>query len=377
MKQKLDILFLCGWYPSKVNPTNGDFIQRHAEAVAGKHKVSVLHIISDENTTEGNIEFKEINGISTYIGYIKKTKNPLLKTYRYFEIFKRIITLIGSFNVVHLNSLFPFGLLALYLKTKRKVPFIISEHWTGYHYPQSQNLRFFERLLSKKIVKNAVFVCPVTKNLGDSMQNLGFKGNYLKVPNVVDTEIFKPKDYINKEFTIVHISSLFDVHKNISDMIMIAKSLENKIGNFTWKFIGGSSDEFKHQINELNFTSAKIDFFNHIPQVELVNHLQTADVFVLFSNYENLPCVILESFSCGVPVISTNVGGINEFFPEEFGKLIQPKNKEELLKYLIHYYSKPKIDKEKMHNYAVDIFSKKAIEKQFSDLYYKSLNTSS
>ena len=49
MKENLHILFLCGWYPSKVLPKNGDFIKRHAEAVSSQHVVSILHIVSKED----------------------------------------------------------------------------------------------------------------------------------------------------------------------------------------------------------------------------------------------------------------------------------------------------------------------------------------
>ena len=108
----------------------------------------------------------------------------------------------------------------------------------------------------------------------------------------------------------------------------------------------------------------------------MVNYLKDASVFVLFSNYENLPCVILESFSCGVPVISTNVGGISEFFPKSFGKLISKNNKEELLNNLIKYYKNSTVDKEKMHAYAVDNFSKEVIASKFSELYFKALKHS-
>jgi glycosyltransferase involved in cell wall biosynthesis len=115
----------------------------------------------------------------------------------------------------------------------------------------------------------------------------------------------------------------------------------------------------------------KITFIEHIPHNEVVKHLQKADVLVLFSNYENLPCVILESFSCGTPVISTNVGGISEFFPKEFGFLITPKDENQLLEQLKKLYNKPILKKEEMHDYAVINFDKKNIAITFSNLYQK------
>jgi len=50
--KKLHVLFLASWYPSRVLKTNGDFIQRHAEAVALQHNVTVLHVISDSYLSE-------------------------------------------------------------------------------------------------------------------------------------------------------------------------------------------------------------------------------------------------------------------------------------------------------------------------------------
>ena len=374
MNKQLHILFLCGWYPSRVSPTNGDFIQRHAEAVTMKHKVTVLHIITDENlSVKKEIEFAKINNVETYIGYVKKTKNPFLKWKRFISMFSELSSKINAFDVIHVNTLFPLGLFGLYLKLTKKSPYIISEHWTGYHSPRSKNMGIIQKSLSKMIVKNASFVCPVTDNLADSMKQLGFNGNYYKVPNVVDTGVFTPIKNTHKTFTIIHVSSLFDAHKNISGMLEVAKKLEEKIGYFSWKFIGGTENNFKDQLKKLDFKKAKIEFINHIPQQELVSHLQSASIFVLFSNYENLPCVILESFSCGVPVISTNVGGISEYFPNDFGKLIEPKNQEQLLENLLQFSKNEPVDKDKMHAYAIQNFGKSTIASTFSELYHSSL----
>jgi len=71
-------LFICGWYPSRVLPTNGDFIERHAQAVAKQHKVSVIHLITYKNCTKKiEIITKEDQNLTTHIGYIlpKKKQN--------------------------------------------------------------------------------------------------------------------------------------------------------------------------------------------------------------------------------------------------------------------------------------------------------------
>ena len=374
MKKKLHILFLCGWYPSSVLPQNGDFIMRHAEAISSKHLVSVLHIISKPGLSKSRFEVDKASNLHSYIAYIKPSKNPILKLFRFWLAYQQLLKQIGSFDLVHLNKLYPFGLFALHLKRLKHLPYIISEHWTGYHLKEQKSLPWVERVLSKIITKNASSVCPVSTDLKNSMLKSGLKGNYRIIPNVVNTHLFKPAKKTTKEFTITHISSLLDKHKNISGMLRVAKQLENTIDTFQWNFIGGKKEEFSKLLDDLNFKKETINFTDHLSHEQIPKQLTQSDVFVLFSNYENLPCVILEAFSCGVPVISSNVGGINEFFPEDFGFLIEQNNEDQLLQKIIEIYNNPMSRSKKMHQFANDNFSSEIICDSFSKLYLQAIN---
>ena len=374
MKKKLHILFLCGWYPSKVLPKNGDFIMRHAKTVSAMHTVIVLHIISKPRISKTEIEVEKDNDLHTYIAYIKPSKNPFLKLYRFWFAYQALLKEIGGFDIVHLNKLYPFGLLALHLKKIKKLPYIISEHWTGYHLKEKKSLPWLEQILSKKITANASFVCPVSSDLKNSMLKSGLRGNYQIIPNVVNTTLFKPILKTSKVFTITHISSLLDKHKNISGMLRVAKQLEDCIDSFQWNFIGGTEGQFKNLIKNLDFKKNQVCFIDHIDHKKVPGFLNASDVFILFSNYENLPCVILEAFSCGVSVIATKVGGIQEFFPNEFGFLIDKKNEQQLLDKIISLYKEPKNQQPIMHQYAIDNFSSEKICDSFTKLYREALN---
>ena len=376
MNKRLHILFLCGWFPSRVSPTNGDFIQRHAQAVSLKHKVTIIHIISDKNTN-GTIEIDSntINGIETHIAYLKHTKNPIRKGFLFLKAYKILLAKIDFFDMIHLNETFPFGILSLYSKWVQKKPFIISEHWTGYHFPNSKNISFLQKKITKIITKNASFVCPVTNDLTKSMTTLGFKGEYKRVPNVVDTNLFYPIENNNSTFTVTHISNMINEHKNIEGLLRVIAKTEKQIEEINFKIIGENSDKYLNFAKKLNINLKKTTFINQIPHNEIAKELQNSNLFVLFSNYENLPCVILEAFSCGVPVISTNVGGIKEFFPENFGYLIDTKDETALLNKIKLIFNNFKVDKNKMHHFVEKEFSETSIANQFTTLYQKTLNT--
>ena len=230
LSTKLNVLFLCGWYPSKVSPTNGDFIQRHAEAVSLNHNVTVIHIITDKENKE-RIEFtnETINGIETHIAYIKYTTNPIKKICFYIRTFKTLLQKTGSIDIVHLNQTFPFGVFSLYLKWFKKIPFIISEHYTGYLKNSNSKITFFQKQVSKCIVRKSSFVCPVSNYLYKDLIDLGIKGNYEIVPNIIDTELFIPVKKEDSFLKLIHISSLKDEHKNIKGMLRVAKLLSKRL----------------------------------------------------------------------------------------------------------------------------------------------------
>ena len=343
-------------------------------AISLKHQVTVIHIITDESVSN-NLEIisTKAKQITTHIAYLKKTKNPIKKTYLYAKAFLRILRKIKNLDVVHLNEVYPFGIFSLYLKWFKNKQYIISEHHTAYHKPQAEKLTFTHKFISKIITKNATFICPVSNDLRDAMRALNLKGNYFRVPNVVNTDLFFPTENTNNTFIITHISNMLNAHKNVEGFLNVVKKLDSKITNFKIKLIGADAEKYKVFAEKMSINLQKIEFINQIPHKEVVAHLQKSDVFVLFSNYENLPCVILESFACGVPVIATNVGGISEFFPKEFGSLIPPKDENALLNNILKIHRNFNPDKKAMHTYVVENFSENKILKKFEKLYIKSL----
>jgi glycosyltransferase involved in cell wall biosynthesis len=373
LNKKLHILFLSSWYPSRIFPTNGDFVQRHAEAVATKHKVTVIHVVTDTNIKSPETFNKKINNVETKLVYLPKSKNQLIKLFHFFKAYLTLIKKIGTIDVVHVNITFPIGLIALYLKWFLRKPYIISEHWSDYQFPLNKSIGFLRKMATKLIVKNATFVCPVTNHLQKAMIDFGLKGNYLSVPNVVNTSIFNIGKTSSDKFVVSHISDMDDSIKNITGILNVISKLEQQISNFKFNLIGKNSKKYLQLIHKLNIKNIKI--IDNIPHNKVADYLKKSNVFILFSNYENLPCVIIEAFSCGIPVISTNVGGISEYFPKNFGYLISPKDEANLEKSIYKIYDKQiKPNKNVIHNYAENKFGSNTISSAFSKIYKQTLN---
>jgi glycosyltransferase involved in cell wall biosynthesis len=69
---------------------------------------------------------------------------------------------------------------------------------------------------------------------------------------------------------------------------------------------------------------------------------QAADVFAFSTFYENLPFAVLEALSSGLPVVTTNVGGIPEMIDSgRNGFLVQPFNAKDMADKILYYLEHP------------------------------------
>ena len=99
---------------------------------------------------------------------------------------------------------------------------------------------------------------------------------------------------------------------------------------------------------------------------------QGKKALILFSNFENFPCVIPEAWMSGIPVIATNVNGIPEYLNEENGILVEPKNEKMLLEAMNKILAKQvTFDKNKMREFAIKHFSYSAVGKKYNEIYSK------
>lgn len=373
MDGRKHILFLCSWFPNRVHPTLGNFIQRHAEAIQSKHHVTVLFAITDPRLNKPyEIEHAVEQGVSIIRIYIP-TLSPIKKWSLYFKLLKKCYDELPlKVDLVHLNQVFHLGFFALYLKQTKGIPFVISEHWTGYHQANRKAISPLKLKYCQFIANQAVKTLPVSHDLANSMREIGIKTPYIKVPNVVDTDLFTPQKKESVGISkFLHVSTLKDEHKNISGILDVIQRCQNQNLPFEFTICGdGDTGYILKKQNELQIPSTVLTVVGEQPLDKIAELMRQHDAFILFSNYENLPCVILEAFSSGIPVVSTNVGGIKENFPKFAGELINKGSVDELFDVLNAFHLKPeKFDQSQIRDYAVQNFSVKAIASAFDCVY--------
>ena len=365
-EERKHIVFLARWYPHRYDPMFGLFVQRHAEAAALFNDITVIYCQQVNKSTSQQVEsqsrdasitpkkieqsvidtskqknFEIIrtleNNVDTIRIYYKKPKNKILSLLRFYRANMIGLKLCKSpVDLIHVHILTRLGVVAWIQKLLHKTPYIITEHWSRY-LPGNDFGGFMRKLATKIVVRNAELVTTVTDNLAKAMQNHGLKNdNYVVLPNVVNLDMFHITSKNNTPCKIIHVSCFEDKSKNISGLLESLKIVEQKGIDFQCTLIGEGMDFdlMKAKAEELQLIN-KVSFTGLLEGQKLADELSSGDFLVLSSNYENMPVVILEALASGLPVVSTNVGGIKEMIDETKGILVEPRNKEALAEAII------------------------------------------
>ena len=384
-QEKLKVLFISSWFPNKVNPTLGNFVEKHAEAVSLYADVAVLYVCFDDLlTSKQSYVYEKHHKLDVHIVYLRKIKTNLPFIASLVKLFRIIKAYYYGFHqiykkekpdIVHANVLIPIGLIAYCLKLIYHIPYIITEHWTGY-LPQDANKPTWTLFFYRYFAKNAGALTPVTLSLAKAMQDFNIIGNYKVIPNVVETNLFKKKELTSDTIKhIIHISSLVDEQKNISGILLAIHELAKHRDDFVLEIISdGDFKQYQAIIERLGIAD-KIIYHGKKNTDEVAVILAHCDFLLLYSNYENFPCVIAEAMSCGLAVLSTDVGGIAEHINENNGILIEAHNSEMLISALMLMLSNcSNYNATKIRAYAENYFSYPIIGKQYIEVYQTVLN---
>ena len=387
----MNILHLLSWFPTPDDPTLGNFCVRMIDALPEECHSVILSVCEGKDMTK-SFEVKEMAGAHhTHVQiYIRPPKiNPIrkLKMLRMYNYgLKYIKKRFFKPDLIHLHVAYPLGQVALLWKKLHGYKYVMTEHWTIY---QPQNKDVLVGGLKKKIVKianNASLIMPVSLDLQRCMEGNGVHNRFKVIYNLVNTNMFKLRqspyidssqrtslcgnDMQGSKKRILHISTLRDEAKNFSGILRTVERLRQQRDDFELHVIHDyEAPEFKAFVKEHHLEDC-VFFHGKKTSAEVAEAYQQADFFVLFSNFENLPCVIVEAFASGVPVLSTAVGGIAEIVSPERGMLIPQGDEDALLQgmnqMLDHY---PKFDKKAIRQYAISTFSNDIIGKQIFEAY--------
>lgn len=390
------VLFTTAWYPNRKVAGDGVFVQKHAQAVAMYCDVAVLMVQTDQKVKTFHVEIEADKATKTCLVYVPKVSfelsliTPFLRLFWLFIGYWKGYRFIKKYywtgqrpEVCHVNVLTRAAALPWLLKKLHHIPYIITEHWSRYHREGAFPANRLHLWFTKKVVKDADYVCPVSLNLEQSMKQWGLENkHYVRVGNVVwpmpELRSYFPSSSSDRLLRFVHVSWMRDDSKNISGILRALAALAQERVDWHFDFIGEGNDKERliAYAQELGLIEKHlVAFLPAHNSKELAELLPQYDALVMFSHFENQPVSILEALAAGLPVIATAVGDIPRMLAQNRGITVQPGNEQQLLDVLYAFVSlagsqrSDEALRQARHQYVTDHHSAEVIGRQFSVLY--------
>lgn len=385
----MKLLWLASWYPDAYEPTNGDFVQRHAKALAQLMPVEVIHVAQAGKDVEhlDKAVMKTTGNLQEAIYYFpfKRTGIAGLDKIRYnrayLQFYKKIIQQYiqqkGKPDIVHVHVPMKAGIIALWLKKKYGIPYVVSEHSSLYLPAAIDNFNTrsnFFRHHTNNIFQQAASVTNVSAAIAKVLEQMFGLKEVIVIPNVVDANYFnfKPKEQ-SKIFRWLHVSTMLPL-KNVDKIINAFKVISSVTEDWELVICGPVNEAYVQLAEGLGLQS-KIKFLGEVSYEEVARQMQQADGFVMFSKHENFPCVIIEALCCGLPVVASRVGGISEAVNAANGILVEPGNEAELQQAMLAMMQdQGRFNPENISREAISRYNYLAVARQFVDIYQDVLN---
>lgn len=168
-------------------------------------------------------------------------------------------------------------------------------------------------------------------------------GNVFHIPYPVDTGIFTPnlrekgrarlKLDGDQRALLFIAQTIDDPRKGFEDALHVFLELSGTYKNLVFVLVG----EMRHPIKSLQETKNQVRYVGKINDTRVMAEIFAGcDCHVLPTKADNFPCTIMESLSCGTPVVAYGVGGVPEMIPSnEQGRVVRPNDREKLKEEII------------------------------------------
>jgi glycosyltransferase involved in cell wall biosynthesis len=281
------------------------------------------------------------------IDKLRRQINPVYDIPAYYEL-KKILADIQP-DIVHTHSA-KAGILGRYaaakLKTQNsKLKTIHGVHGLSFHEYQNPLLNKFYIAVEKAVAKKTDAFISVADAMTEKSLAVGIgrPEQYTTAYSAIEEEQFlngispQQRNDFRKKYNIpqdavvlVTIARLFHL-KGHEYIIESAKELAKKFDNCVWFFVGNGilKEKLQNDINAFGLTD-KFRFTGLLPTSQMPLVIHSSDILVHCSLREGLARVLPQAMLCGKPVISFDIDGAKEVVNSQTGRLIEPKNIQQL-----------------------------------------------
>lgn len=299
--------------------------------------------------------FKQVVALRRYLKKLQKNDKP--------------------YDIIHAQIAWKAGFTAMVLSKWFGIPYVVTEHYTGYM-PEDGTLSGFRLYLSLFALNKASGIAAVSEGLRKAMMNAGVKKEINVIPNVIHNE-FLQADVIQRnpgnKVRFLHISNFDDRQKQTSYIISQFLGAQINFPEIELTLVV-PEDKWLHFISASVIDPQSINFIpSGLDKQELRRIYEQHDVLVSFSSYETFGLTIAEGLCMGLPAIYTPCGGPEYYVQAAAGIQTDSAELDTLLAAFRNIAQSYPYNNIKIAEQARKTFNRQAVAEAYQSLYGKAL----
>lgn len=391
----MNMLVTASTFPSSIDDSSPRFVYDLCKTLSERKKINPVVLVPHVLGSSLN---EEMNGLKVYRyryffekyelisgnGIVTKIKHNKLLTLLipFLVVCQMIETLLlikkYKIEIIMANWLIPQGLVAVLIKILfiKNIKIVVISH--GGDATLLNNNIFFKKMGSW-ILGNIDVVVAVSTFIKKQLRKLNKNsGNIPVISMGVNTKVFEEAIYASekeKEYELIFIGRL-EPKKGVYYLIKALNYLKNNL-NIKAVIIGDGSERIKLQnlVNKYNLKN-NIIFTGALNHTKIKRYIIKSKFFVapsidLSDDTEGMPTVLLEAMSAGLPIITTDAGGICDVIKNNYnGLIINQHNAKDLSEKISFLLQNPSIaNKLKVNGVnSVQDFSYENIAKEYEQV---------
>jgi phosphatidylinositol alpha-1,6-mannosyltransferase len=273
--------------------------------------------------TAGDKDFDSLNGWKVY------RYDPYYPLWpHWLRMFFQILRIVIKENIteIQIHHVLPCGYLGYLFRKLLRIPYIIFLHGSdvtvGTKTPWKKRMFSMVVKNAKEVVANSQFLENKIKQRIENLNNVKVlypcpSEKFLEKVPEEQLMVLREKLALRGKKVVVTVSRMVD-GKGYPHIIRLLSAVCREVPNVVWFFIGdGPKKQTIVDLVQRYYLQGVVRFLGAIPNDQLPQYYQVADLFVLLSHQdeeaeESWGSVFLEAAASGIPTIAGRVGGVEE-----------------------------------------------------------------
>ena len=143
------------------------------------------------------------------------------------------------------------------------------------------------------------------------------------IPNIVDLDRFQFRDRNPLRPRLVSTRN-FEALYNVTTTVRAFALVQQRWPDASLTLVGGGPQEaqLRELVDQLRLRN--VTFLGRVKPGEIAQHYAANDIYIQSPNIDNMPTSVIEAFASGLPVVSTEAGGVPAILTHERHGLLAP-----------------------------------------------------